>query len=248
MTFEEIIKIHTELDGQCQKCNQRCDKRVVSIVISDDDSFLMLCPDCKQGKERPFFNVPSNIAEFCSQYTGWNMDQAIQYLQFIPLGITLINHNENTRSYWNWDKNKHILTMETDHNGNILAVKYYPKIKKENGGLKKGKNIKIENTWYKIFSPRESINLKRIVVSEKFLASPPRPEKVAQNIAYFEEHGCFEKRVILEKISNSKKNSHMIIDGYSVFVAAQALNLRHLEAMTVTNLVRKEPNLIKQVQ
>ncbi|MCM3723985.1 hypothetical protein [Solibacillus isronensis] len=248
MTFEEITKIHTELDGQCQKCHQRCDKRVVSMVADDDDSLLMVCPDCKQGKERPFFKVSSNIAEFCSQYTGWNMNQAIQYLQFIPLGITLIHHNENTRSYWNWDKAKHIFAMETDHMGNILDVKYYPKKTKGNRRLKKEKNIKLKNTWYKVVSDRESINLKRITVSEEFKASPPSSEKVAKNIAYFEKHGCFEKPVILEKISNSKKNSYMIIDGYSAFIAAQELNLRVLEAMTVLSLIRTEPSLIKSRQ
>ncbi|MEG0440628.1 MAG: hypothetical protein RR587_15445, partial [Solibacillus sp.] len=80
------------------------------------------------------------------------------------------------------------------------------------------------------------------------LAAPPRLEKVAENIAYFEEHGCFERHVILEKVGNGKKNSHMIVDGYSVFVASQELNLRHLDAMIVESLVRKEPDLVKSGQ
>lgn len=46
MTFDEITLIHKKLDGQCQKCSQRCDKTVVSFVAGEDDSVLMVCPDC----------------------------------------------------------------------------------------------------------------------------------------------------------------------------------------------------------
>jgi len=66
--LEQILtQIHKKLDGKCQKCSQRCDKRVVCVVKN-----RMLCPDCQLGKDRPMFTVTDRVIEMCARRTGWD--------------------------------------------------------------------------------------------------------------------------------------------------------------------------------
>jgi len=228
MTFEELTKKHRMRDGKCQKCGQRCDKRVVSFVAGEDGVSTMICPDCKQGKERPFFTAIDKVVQHCSTYTKWTTEQTSQFLQFIPLGITLINHNENTREYWNWDKLKFIKTIEADHEGSILNVQYYPKKEMKNEELK----MIIKDTHYQIKGDC-TLNLSEICIPEEFKNSTPNPAKLLGKKNHYEKNGDFGKKMVVMREGVSKNKTFTIVDGYTIFLTAKELGLRTMGVIEV---------------
>src|SRR4051812_25498456 len=112
MNYEALTKIHAKYEGVCQKCEQRCDKRVIS-VVKENGKDIILCPDCANGKERPIFKVGDGFVKRYESITKWDTDQIRVFLEVIPYGMALVYHNPNTRMYWNWDKSKHIHQIET---------------------------------------------------------------------------------------------------------------------------------------
>lgn len=228
MTFEELTKKHRIRDGQCQKCGQRCDKRVVSFVAIEDGVSTMICPDCKQGKERPFFTAIDKVVQHCSIYTKWTTEQTTQFLQFIPLGITLINHNENTREYWNWDKSKFIKTIETDHEGSILNVQYYTKKEVRN----ETRRLILKDKQYQIVG-EPNMKLAKIHIPEAFQNSTPNPEKLLDKKNRYEKNRDFGEKIVVMREGVSKNKPCTIVDGYTIFLTAQELGLRTMGVIEV---------------
>ncbi|MBY0224099.1 hypothetical protein [Sporosarcina aquimarina] len=224
-TFEEIKLIHKELDGACQKCGQRCDKRVVSFIEGENGASLMVCPDCLQGKERPFFKASEEIVSKCVVITGWERAQAEVFLENIPLGIALVEHGKNYRKYWNWDKSKAIFSISTDHEGNICKVVYYAEKRKEN-------TLKIKGVKYWVVGKR-FLKLDSLEIPDYFIE--PNTEKVAIKKASYKEKGNFSgHNIVVERVKKGREVSHIIVDGYSVFVASQELGLNRFNMLVVS--------------
>ena len=121
----QLEQVHKELDGQCQKCSQRCDRSVVRVANN-----RMLCPDCLQGKDRPVFTVEDRVIKTCSKRTGWEKGMTGQFLQHIPLGLVLVEQNDVKRKYWNPDRKSAIFNINSTNDGLITDIVYRPKKKK----------------------------------------------------------------------------------------------------------------------
>lgn len=223
ITYEEIAELHKKSDGQCQKCKQKCDKKVVSFVTSQD-SLLMVCPDCKESKDRPFFTPSEKFVNLVSKKCLWNKEETYQFLQVYPLGIALINHNANTREYWNWDKTKPIKKIETDHEGNYINVVFSSK--------KNIKRLKVDHEFY-IIKAKISLNLKKMYIPDELIEVPNIDSKVGYRIKQFEEHGTFSNQIIVKHDLKSKSKPFTIIDGYSIYKACQNMGLRLASVVVV---------------
>ena len=119
----KLDKLHKELDGKCQKCSQRCDKRVVRVVDE-----LMLCPDCVSGKERPVFTVKNHVLKLCSTILGWEGEQTQLALKQMTPDLVLVDCEEEMRAYWNPDRNSPIFRIDLKPDGKIYRIQFRQKV------------------------------------------------------------------------------------------------------------------------
>jgi ParB-like chromosome segregation protein Spo0J len=68
----------------------------------------------------------------------------------------------------------------------------------------------------------ETLPLNEIKIPPDFLKSPPRKEGLEEVIEYYNEHGCFDKPVVI------RKKDMLIIDGYKRYVAAEKIGLNDI--------------------
>ena len=68
----------------------------------------------------------------------------------------------------------------------------------------------------------ENLSLDKIIISEEFLKTSPRREKITETIDYYKKHGKFDKPVIV------KEKTMMLVDGYKRYVAAKELDLNEI--------------------
>lgn len=95
----------------------------------------MVCPDCKNSK--------------------WDLRETKQFLEILPLTVALVDYTVNTRRYWNWDKSKYIYTIETDHKGNYISIKFHKDYWRKSKSKKKKYN-------QRLITIKITMNLKRI--------------------------------------------------------------------------------------
>lgn len=217
-----LEQIHKELDGQCQKCSQRCDKRVVSVVDS-----LMLCPDCAAGKERPVFTIKDKELLLCIKLTGWQKEQSEQFLQHMPLGLVLVKYNENIRVYWNFDKKSPIHKILSDHAGIIYKIQFHTKVvgKRKKSILVKGQRMLIVQ--------KAHMKIKKIHISEKYKPSTPMEYKITRNLDIYKEHKRFHSRIIVNRENHSESEPFTLLDGYTAYIAAKELGVKIVDVVEV---------------
>lgn len=226
---EDIKRIHEELDGKCQKCGQRCDKKVISF-ITDNKTILMVCPDCKNGIKPPSFKPTEEIITKCSKVSGWNVEETKQFLEIMPYVVALVEYTENTRKYWNWDRSRFIYTVETDHEGNYISIAFHNTPKK-----KKKQFIYINKQKYVVVN-QQMIKVKKIKIKDEFRESSPKEEKIQSKIDYYKKNKEFENGIVVvtERLSRSKP--HTLIDGYTTFLASKKLELKSVPALIVEKI------------
>jgi len=232
MNYETIKELHEELNGVCQKCSQRCDKRVVSIV-KDRDNLIMVCPDCKQGNERPYFKASEDHIKKHSSITGWDSVQVRDYLQVIPLGLALVHCNENTRSYWNWDEGSHIRMIEAENNGCIIDIRYYPK-QKQSVQSKKKDNLQAQlNSDYKVLGYMEKLSIQKVITPKEYQQKKPNPLKIQNKIDYYKKEKRFPNYIVVFREKEGENSSFVIVDGYTNLLASKEMRLKFIEAVLI---------------
>jgi len=244
MNYETIKELHEKLNGVCQKCSQRCDKRVVSIV-KDGDNLIMVCPDCKQGKERPYFKASEVHIKKHSSLTGWDSVQVRDFLQVIPLGLALIHCNENTRSYWNWDKNSHIHFIEAENNGSIIDIRYYPPKKQPVQQTKKESLQAHINSEFKVIGYMDKLNIKNVVIPKEFQQKKPNPLKVQNKIDYYKKEKRFPNYLVVYREKEEEKSSFVIEDGYTNLIATKEMKINYIDAVLIEKPSPKKNRLPK---
>ena len=231
MNYEALTKIHAKYEGVCQKCEQRCDKRVIS-VAKENGKDIILCPDCANGKERPIFKVGDDFVKRYESITKWDTDQIRAFLGVIPYGLALVYHNPNTRMYWNWDKSKHIHLIETDDDGNFLNMQLLSLTKKK----QKKQVLKIQNKLYRILGNNQ-LNVNNIEIPDEFKkTSKPNPQKVESKIREFEESQRIEKPVYVARQGRKK---YLLLDGYTTYLAVKKLKLRYVDVVIVGSMTQE---------
>lgn len=228
---EDIKRIHEELEGKCQKCGQRCDKRVVSFIIDT----IMVCPDCKNGVKPPVFKITEEIITKVSKISNWGVRETKQFLEILPLAVAMVEYTENTRRYWNWDKSKYIYTIETDHEGNYISIKFYKDYWSKGKKKKKKKFVYIKKKKYVVIG-QDPINVKKIKIKDEFRESLPREEKIQSKIDYYENNNEFEKGIVVINEKLSQHKPYTLIDGYTTFLASKQLKLKSVPALIVEEI------------
>lgn len=228
---EDIKRIHEELEGKCQKCGQRCDKRVVSFITDT----IMVCPDCKNGVKPPVFKITEEMIAKVSKISKWGVGETKQFLEILPLAVAMVDYTENTRRYWNWDKSKYIYTIETDHEGNYISIKFHKDYWSKGKKKKNKKFVYIKKKKYVVIG-QDPINVKKIKIKDEFRESLPREEKIQSKIDYYENNNEFENGIVVINEKLSKNKPHTLIDGYTTFLASKQLKLKTVPVLIVEEI------------
>ncbi len=80
--------------------------------------------------------------------------------------------------------------------------------------------------------------LSEILIPEQFIKTPPGKWKIKETIAYYKEHGKFDKPIKVNK------NTMMLTDGYKRYVAAKELGLTEIQVQFVDK--EKQVSTIKK--
>lgn len=221
LVTEHLIKLHSEFDGVCQECNQRCDKSVISIK-QKDRSEIVVCPDCVAGKTKAVFQVSDQLVyELLHILPDYTFDNLKSLLLSFPHQYALVKYSSRSRVYWSWDKSQLFKTVHINHLDQIMRITFH------NNRL----NNKLKNTFNGIhynFIGNRMVPINQITIPKKFLDTQVRSEKIEKQINYFKIHGQFSG-IKVEQIGPSKWS---LIDGYSRYCAASQLEL--------TNIVTEE--------
>ncbi|WIY58979.1 hypothetical protein [Bacillus arachidis] len=89
---KRIEQLHAKYDGVCQKCGQRCDKRVVSIK-KIQSKMEIVCPDCKNGTTFLIREVKDQLQQELLQQNLFSTEQEmLSYFQEFHSQFALVNH------------------------------------------------------------------------------------------------------------------------------------------------------------
>ncbi|XIH10982.1 hypothetical protein C1N87_31680 (plasmid) [Priestia aryabhattai] len=121
---KELIILHQKFNGVCQKCGQKCDKRLVRIPQNSDSTIV--CIDCYFNFEKPNISVNKYLLEEFIAETSHSKKTGRKYLESFPRQYALVDFNEksNTRSYWCWDETQSVRDILTRIDGHILAIQF----------------------------------------------------------------------------------------------------------------------------
>ncbi|HDX9577653.1 TPA: hypothetical protein ROX88_001150 [Bacillus pseudomycoides] len=120
---KRVEQLHAKYDGVCQKCGQRCDKKVVSIK-KIQSKMGIVCPDCKDGVAFSIQDVKSELEQELLQRNLFSMTQEIlAYFKEFCAQFALVGHQETRRTYWSWDKNQIFQKVYISQEGTIYQVR-----------------------------------------------------------------------------------------------------------------------------
>ncbi|WP_255261277.1 hypothetical protein [Bacillus pseudomycoides] len=120
---KRIEQLHAKYDGVCQKCGQRCDKRVVSIK-KIQSKMGIVCPDCKNGTTFLIREVKGELQQELLQRDLFSTKQEIlSYFQEFCSQFALVNHQETYRMYWSWDKKQLCREVHISKEGTVYKVR-----------------------------------------------------------------------------------------------------------------------------
>lgn len=240
---KEIEELHKQLDGVCPSCGQKCDKKAIRLVKTEEASAL--CMDCAEGRGKPDF-IPETI--FLKQFLGkTEMDEkeAISYLSAFPKEFVFVEYNEKhqNRVYWSWQQEQSVRHLYTEKDGLIVGAVLrdgsviqgarktsQPSTKEhqESDNSKKVEEVRVKEFSYKKIA-EEEVFLLEMHIPKDFVQKKPRDEKIQEKINFYQRNGAFPKPIVLLQ----NEQGYMLIDGYSAYMAAQELGLLKAHAVLV---------------
>lgn len=120
---KRVEQLHAKYDGVCQKCGQRCDKKVVAIK-KIQSKMGIVCPDCKDGVAFSIQDVKSELEQELLQRNLFSTTQEIlTYFKEFCAQFALVGHQETRRAYWSWDKNQIFQKVYISKEGTIYKVR-----------------------------------------------------------------------------------------------------------------------------
>lgn len=240
---EEIQKLHKQFDGVCQSCGQRCDKKVMSIPEGQADSIV--CPDCYHHYKKDTVTIEDEILKKFVKHTSMETEAARDYLLNYPLQFALTTHNIKdpvfTRKYWGWEESSPIRHLWTGIDGAITSILFKDGMKINNYKSilrkKKPEYILIKDQKYEVIK-NDEMSLTDISIPDSFLSTTPNPNKIKNKIEYYKLNHSFQKSLVV--IQNNNKN--IIMDGYTMYLAAKKLDLKKVSVQIVKKSQTKGRN------
>jgi hypothetical protein len=226
-----LIELHKYFDGVCQKCGQRCDKRVMHLVEQDT---RLVCLDCFRHQIRSTFHVSEKVLDYFMFKTEMKRSEAIEYLTQFSSKYVFVQYEDDFghRVYWSWDQNEIVEKVLVNQEGSIFEITLRPSKEKPKPCKKKGKviYIQIRENKYKIIK-EDTIHVLEFKIPKTFQRTTPRKEKIAEKIELFSQTGKFNPVVIIKN-----KGTLYLIDGYTNYIAANQLHIHELEAIFVASV------------
>ncbi|MBC6975090.1 MULTISPECIES: hypothetical protein [Bacillus] len=233
--FKRIEQLHAKYDGVCQRCGQRCDKRVVSIK-KIQSKMGIVCPDCKNGTTFLIREVKGELQQELLQNNLFSTEQEmLSYFQEFCSQFALVTHQETYRMYWSWDKKQVCREVHISNEGTIYKVRL------NDGGrcipTKFPLQITIKENVFQVYHPSTEMRMDRIRALLDTQKASIKEEEIIKQIQYYETKKTFSEKIIVKRADNSKR--YQVLSGYAAYEAAKKLKLRHIYVTVVVD-VRKE--------
>ncbi|PEX80758.1 hypothetical protein [Bacillus cereus] len=225
-------QLHAKYAGVCQKCGQRCDKRVVSIK-KIQSKMGIVCPDCKNGTTFLIREVKDQLQQELLQQNLFSTEQEIlSYFQKFCSEFALVNHQETYRMYWSWEKKQVYREVHVSKEGTIYKVRL------NEGGrcipTKFPSRITIKENTFQVYHPSTEMRMDRIRALLDIQKASIEEEEIEKQIQYYETKKTFSEKIIVKRADNSKR--YQVLSGYAAYQAAKKLNPRHIYVMVVVDV------------
>ncbi|PGD99982.1 hypothetical protein [Bacillus pseudomycoides] len=232
---KRIEQLHAKCDGVCQKCGQRCDKRVVSIK-KIQSKMGIVCPDCKNGTTFLIREVKGELQQELLQNNLFSTEQdMLSYFQEFCAQFALVKHEETYRIYWSWETKQVYRKVYVSNDGTIYKVRLSA------GGTcipsKFTSHIIIKDNTFRVFHPTTQMRMDRIrALSDTQKASVEEAE-IEKQIQYYEGKKEFSEKIIVKQAENSKR--YQVLSGYAAYQAAKKIKPRHIYVTVVVDVCKE---------
>ncbi|WP_144519151.1 hypothetical protein [Bacillus thuringiensis] len=220
---KRVVQLHAKYDGVCQKCGQRCDKKVVTIK-KIQSKMGIICPDCKNETVFSVRNVKSQLQEELLQRNLFLTKQEIvSYFQQFCSQFVLANHQTRDRIYWTWDKTVLCRTVHVSQEGTVYKVQ----LQQGKGILpeKPKPQVTIEGITYQIY------HLDRSRALSDVQKASIKEEDIQEQVRYYENKKTFSEKIIVKRKENAKR--YEVLSGYTSYQAAKKIKPRHIDVTVV---------------
>ncbi|MEC5308440.1 hypothetical protein [Bacillus thuringiensis] len=227
--FKRVVQLHAKYDGVCQKCGQRCDKKVVTIK-KIQSKMGIICPDCKNETVFSIRDVKSQLQQELLQRNLFSTKQEIvSYFQQFCSQFVLASHQTTDRIYWTWDKTVLCRTVHVSQEGTVYKVQ----LQQGKGMLpeKPKPQVTIEGTTYQIYHPSTEMRMDRIRALSDVQKTSIKEEEIQEQVRYYENKKTFSEKIIVKKKENAKR--YEVLSGYASYQAAKKIKLRHIDVTVV---------------
>ncbi|ANN35859.1 hypothetical protein A9498_31400 (plasmid) [Bacillus thuringiensis serovar coreanensis] len=226
---KRVEQLHAKYDGICQKCGQRCDKKVVSIK-KIQSKMGIICPDCKNGTTFVIRNVKKQLQQELLQRNLFSTEQEILlYFQQFCSQFVLVNHQETNRMYWSWDKKQVWREVYTSQEGTVYKVRLH----QGRGFLpaKPTSQVTIKGNTFQVYHPITEMRMDRIRALSDAQKTSIEEDKIEKQILCYETKKTFSEKIIVKRAEHSKR--YQVLSGYAAYQAAKKLKLRHIYVTVV---------------
>jgi len=227
-------ELHTQYDGQCQKCGQRCDYRSMRIKNYGSDNIL-LCLLCFCNRPMPEITATKQLTKVIAKLLKLSMKNTQDVLNQFPKKYAFVGNSLQKLIYWAWDQDNPILLMEVSNNGLVNSITPRNHILYNNAEKNYIDIIDNRITYADLsdlrFVKKQRINIlvDQICISDQFLKKKPDPLKIQRSKNYYTHHNNSSRLPLIVQ----KANGLHLIDGYTLYIAAQELNIAEIECWII---------------
>ncbi|MEH6891865.1 hypothetical protein V7024_19685 [Bacillus sp. JJ864] len=229
---KRVEQLHTKYDGVCQKCGQRCDKRVVSIK-KIQSKMGIVCPDCKNGVTFSIQDVKNELEqELLCRNLFSTKQEILSYLKQFCSQFALVHHQDTYRMYWSWDKNEIFEQVYISKEGTVYKVK-----SRQGQGFIPAKpipQIAIEGKTFRIHHSSTEMKMERIRALTEEQKKSTSEDEIQKQIRYYEAKKVFSEQIVVKRADHSKR--YQVLSGYAAYQAAKNLKPKHIYVTVVDAL------------
>lgn len=229
---KRVEQLHAKYDGVCQKCGQRCDKRIVSIK-KIQSKMGIVCPDCKNDTTFLIEDVKDQLQQELIQRNLFSTKQEIlSYFQKFCAQFALVNHQETNRKYWSWDKKQLCREVHISKEGTVYKVRL------NEGGrcipTKFPSQITIKENTFQVYHPSTEMRLDRIRALSDAQKTSIEESEIEKQIHCYETTKMFSEKIIVKRADNPKR--YQVLSGYAAYQAAKKIKPRHINVTVVIDV------------
>lgn len=220
-TFDQLHAFH---NGICSECEQRCDKKMMSLQ-NKKGQLQLLCMDCENQKDTIRFYIEDSFVKHLHAYVKQIPEKVLkETLLSFPKKYVWVKENKGYRTYWSWKEDEPLLRVHTKEDGRIYKVDIRSK------DFRSSEIVGINQVPY-IIVQKEKVPLSELSLSDYHQRAPIKPEKITKRMEFIRDHS---KRLTKQLYAVKKDNGSLEIrDGVYTFLAAKELGLHDFHVQIV---------------